>query len=96
MFFRCPKEIKYFQLFWFSDSTLWYIAIHGEGREGVEILILRMIVTGSVGCVQEDTKKVDKTSKRLKNARLDMDSCRGRYTVRVFVMMQTRNCRLLI
>ena len=27
---------------------------------------------------QEDTKKVDKTRKRLQNARLDMDSARGR------------------
>ena len=53
-------------------------------------------MTESVGYVQEDTKKVDKTSKRLKNARLDMDSCRGRYTARVLVIMQTRNCQLLI
>lgn len=29
--------------------------------------------------LQEDTKKVDKTRKRLQNARLDMDSARGRY-----------------
>jgi recombination DNA repair RAD52 pathway protein len=29
--------------------------------------------------LQDDTKKVDKTRKRLQNARLDMDSTRGRY-----------------
>jgi hypothetical protein len=43
-----------------------------------EIMLTNDVITPLAAMLEEDTKKVDKTKKRLQNARLDMDSTRSR------------------
>jgi hypothetical protein len=45
-----------------------------------EIMLTNDVITPLAAMLEEDTKKVDKTKKRLQNARLDMDSTRSRCT----------------